>query len=125
MQADPKQLFCLKALLHSFAESTGLKVNFHKSCLVPINVRAEKVPLLTGGPRMHSRQVAFPISRDSPWHNQAFGQRLCSPYMQSREKIISYLCLPLLRRLTPVDKLCHFNLTNILHVHFETSKDSY
>jgi len=48
MQADARQLFCLKALLQSFALSTGLKVNFHKSCLIPINVPSQKVPLLTG-----------------------------------------------------------------------------
>jgi len=48
MQADARQLFCLKALLQSFATSTGLKVNFHKSCLIPINVPSHKVPLLTG-----------------------------------------------------------------------------
>lgn len=47
MQADAKQLFCLKALLQSIALSTGLKVNFHKSCLIPINVPTHKVPLLT------------------------------------------------------------------------------
>jgi hypothetical protein len=40
MQADAKQLFCLKALLQSFTTSTGLKVNYHKSCLIPINVPA-------------------------------------------------------------------------------------
>ena len=38
MPADARQLFCLKALLQSFALSTGLKVIFHKSCLIPINV---------------------------------------------------------------------------------------
>jgi len=48
MQADARQLFCLKALLNSFAESTGLKVNFHKSCLIPINVPAHKIPHVTG-----------------------------------------------------------------------------
>jgi hypothetical protein len=48
MQADAKQLFCLKALLQSFATSIGLKVNFHKSCLIPINVPTHKVQLLTG-----------------------------------------------------------------------------
>jgi hypothetical protein len=47
MQVDPRQLFCLKALLNTFASSIGLKVNFHNSCLVPINVPEEKVPLLT------------------------------------------------------------------------------
>jgi hypothetical protein len=30
IQADAKQLFCLKALLNSFATATGLKVNYHK-----------------------------------------------------------------------------------------------
>jgi hypothetical protein len=48
MEADARQLFCLKALLHSFANSIGLKVNFHKSCLIPINVPSHKVSLLTG-----------------------------------------------------------------------------
>jgi hypothetical protein len=38
MQADAKQLFCLKAILNTFATSTGLTVNFNKSLLVPINV---------------------------------------------------------------------------------------
>lgn len=38
-----KQLFTLKAILNSFASSTGLKVNFSKSLLVPINLTAEKI----------------------------------------------------------------------------------
>ena len=42
MQADARQLFCLKAILNSFAASTGLVVNFEKSLLVPINVSNEK-----------------------------------------------------------------------------------
>ena len=31
MQADARQLFCLKAILNSFAASTGLVVNFEKN----------------------------------------------------------------------------------------------
>jgi hypothetical protein len=42
MQADARQLIFLKALLHSFAESTGLKVNYGKSQMVPINVSHDK-----------------------------------------------------------------------------------
>ena len=38
MQADPMQLFFLKSLLNTFAESTGLKVNFSKSSMFSINV---------------------------------------------------------------------------------------
>lgn len=38
LQADANQLFFLKALLHSFETSSGLKVNYGKSQLIPINV---------------------------------------------------------------------------------------
>lgn len=40
MQGDARQLFFLKAILNSFAESTGLKVNYEKSMMVPINILA-------------------------------------------------------------------------------------
>lgn len=36
------QLECLKELHRKFSLSTGLKTNFHKSCLVPINMEPEK-----------------------------------------------------------------------------------
>jgi hypothetical protein len=42
MQADARQLFCLKAILNTFASSTGLCVNFSKSIIVPINVSLKK-----------------------------------------------------------------------------------
>jgi hypothetical protein len=38
MQADAPQLVCLKAILNSFAASTGSKVNYSKSCIMPINL---------------------------------------------------------------------------------------
>ena len=47
MQADARQLFFLKALLNSFAESTSLKVNYRKSQMLPINVTAEKMEILS------------------------------------------------------------------------------
>jgi retron-type reverse transcriptase len=37
MEACTKQLFFLKAMLNSFAESIGLHVNYHKSNIYPIN----------------------------------------------------------------------------------------
>jgi hypothetical protein len=46
MQADARQLFFLKALLNSFAESTGLKVNYRKSQMIAINVNQEKTQQL-------------------------------------------------------------------------------
>jgi hypothetical protein len=42
MQADEDQLALLKRILHSITLSSGLVVNFHKSCLVPVNVSLEK-----------------------------------------------------------------------------------
>lgn len=46
MKADARQLFFLKALLYSFTESTGLKVNFAKSMMVPVNVSKSKLDIL-------------------------------------------------------------------------------
>jgi hypothetical protein len=43
MEACPRQLLTLKALLNSFADSTGLKVNYHKSNIYPINVETGKM----------------------------------------------------------------------------------
>jgi len=36
-------LFILKALLNSFSQSTGLKVNFQKSAMYPINLTVDKL----------------------------------------------------------------------------------
>jgi hypothetical protein len=38
LQACPHQLLALKDLLQTFADATGLRVNYSKSCLLPINV---------------------------------------------------------------------------------------
>jgi hypothetical protein len=47
LEACPKQLFFLKAILNSFASSTGLKVNYNKSNMYPINVSSEKMAILS------------------------------------------------------------------------------
>lgn len=47
MQACAKQLFYLKGILNTFVESTGLRVNFHKSFMVPINVSTKKLDHLS------------------------------------------------------------------------------
>ena len=46
MQADVAQLNHLKNILADFGESTGLKVNFDKSFMVPINVSADRPDIL-------------------------------------------------------------------------------
>jgi hypothetical protein len=47
MEACPKQLFFLKAVLNSYATSTGLRVNYNKSSMYPINVCLEKMEILS------------------------------------------------------------------------------
>jgi hypothetical protein len=47
MQADARQLYFLKGLLNSFSNSTGLKVNFSKSHMLPINVSQERMEILS------------------------------------------------------------------------------
>ena len=46
MQADEHQLILLKDILERVTMSSGLKVNYHKSCLLPINVDADSATLL-------------------------------------------------------------------------------
>jgi hypothetical protein len=40
MQGEEQQLLILKDILQKIALSSRLKVNYHKSCLVPINIDA-------------------------------------------------------------------------------------
>lgn len=47
MEACPNQLPVLKEILETFASSTGLKVNFNKSLMVPLNVTEEMLEVLT------------------------------------------------------------------------------
>jgi hypothetical protein len=47
MEVCPRQLFALKAILNTFDSSTGLKVNYSKSLMVPINVNPERLQHLS------------------------------------------------------------------------------
>jgi hypothetical protein len=46
MPAEESQLTTLKNILGTFSASTGLKVNFSKSNIIPINVELERMTLL-------------------------------------------------------------------------------
>jgi hypothetical protein len=46
LQACPRQLLALRELLQVFAAATGLRVNYSKSCLMPINVDDYQIHLL-------------------------------------------------------------------------------
>ena len=59
MQADTRQLVCLKALLNTFASDTGLKVNYQKSVMVPINIQQERAQLFAGTLNCQPGQFPF------------------------------------------------------------------
>lgn len=42
MEVDPSQLLHLKHLLNQFANSTGLKINYNKTVMVPLNISEER-----------------------------------------------------------------------------------
>lgn len=46
MLGDGRQMFFLKALLHSFAESTSFRVNYSKSMMILVNVSKERFEIL-------------------------------------------------------------------------------
>jgi hypothetical protein len=46
LQACPAQLLALKALLQTFVDATGLRVNYTKSYLMPVNVDNDRLSLL-------------------------------------------------------------------------------
>jgi hypothetical protein len=46
LPAELDQVLALKKVLNDFSPSTGLKVNFHKSSMVPINVPQDRMQLL-------------------------------------------------------------------------------
>lgn len=43
MEGDPVQLFFLKSVLQNFYESTGLRVNYNKSMMLPINICEDRL----------------------------------------------------------------------------------
>jgi hypothetical protein len=45
MQADQDQVLVMKHILELYAQSTGLKINFHKSSMVPINLASDRAQI--------------------------------------------------------------------------------
>lgn len=60
VKADTKQLFCLKALLNTFASAIGLKVNYNKSNMVPINLNEDRIEILIN--TMGCKRGVFPFT---------------------------------------------------------------
>jgi hypothetical protein len=48
MKASQQKLLCLEALLESYAQTTGLRMNFAKSGMVPLNMDEGKAQTMAG-----------------------------------------------------------------------------
>ena len=73
MEAKHDQLAALKDILNLFSLSIGLKVNFSKSMLVPINMEPER-SLVTGSVLwLHSRLTSIHLPGIPPQLEQAKG----------------------------------------------------
>jgi hypothetical protein len=71
MEVCPLQLFSLKALLNTFSDSTGLKVNYAKSCLYPINISKDRLQHLAATFHCKAGSLPFtylglPLSMNNP-----------------------------------------------------------
>jgi hypothetical protein len=71
MEACPQQLVALKAILNTFATSTGLKVNYSKSSIYPINLSQERLSHLSSivycqAGSMPFTHLGLPLSMNKP-----------------------------------------------------------
>jgi hypothetical protein len=59
LKASQMQLLCLKSILETFAQSIGLRVNYSKSGLVPLNMTTEKAEIMAGVFGCHIQEMPF------------------------------------------------------------------
>ena len=73
MKACGRELFTLKALLNNIAKSIGLRVNYAKSMMTPINVTPDKLELLAATFGYTPRYSAFYLPRSPAGLNKTTG----------------------------------------------------
>jgi hypothetical protein len=93
MQADSRQLFCLKALLNTFATATGLKVNYGKSIMVPMNIAEDMVEIFTNTLQCARGHFPFTYLWSSLGNIQTNYGAMPPPGKQDCQKTGWYLCL--------------------------------
>jgi hypothetical protein len=59
LPADLEQLIAFKRILDQYAAFTGLKVNYHKSSMIPINLSEEEARVLAEGFNCHLGSMPF------------------------------------------------------------------
>lgn len=93
MEGDPRQLFFLKTMLQNFTASTGLRVNYSKSLMLPINIDEQRLDLLAMTFGCSKRTLPFTY--------------LGLPLGTTKPKIVDYL---------PLINKCERRLGGLIHV---------
>jgi hypothetical protein len=65
MEACPTQLTVMKDLLNTFSQSTGSRVNYSKSIMIPLNISEDRLDLLSNFSNCQKGNLPF-----SPWDHQ-------------------------------------------------------
>jgi len=89
LKAAPGDVIRLKILLDQFATATGLRINFHKSTIVPMNVDAADLPGLLD--ILGCRQDSFPQTYlGMPLSNVKLNLSAFTPLIARVDKYLSY-----------------------------------
>jgi hypothetical protein len=121
LEACPKQLFFLKAILNSFASSTGLKVNYNKSNMYPINVPPGKMAILSRTFNCQIGEMPFYLSWLASGSCEAQKGTLFASYSKDSEEVVLLLKLPVSGWAPGIGKSSLLSLTDVLHVHAQDS----
>jgi hypothetical protein len=68
LKVSQKELFCLKGILESYAQATCLRVNYAKSCMIPLNMDTDHAQILAGV----FGECLLP-TWDCPWETTSLG----------------------------------------------------
>jgi hypothetical protein len=111
VEACPRQLQTLKELLQVFSSSTGRKVNYSKSVMVPLNPEDYKLSQLSRAFGCQTGSLPFTY--------------LGLPLGTNKPYIQDFLVHAIPRRKTGNGELSFLILSNLLHWHYQTAQGSH
>jgi len=73
MEGDTRQIYFLKTILQNFSDSTGLKVNFNKSMMLPINMTENRLDHFGKNLWVLKRHSSIHLLRPTSRHHKTKG----------------------------------------------------
>jgi hypothetical protein len=135
MKADQRQLLCHKVILETFAQSTGLRVNYSKSGLVPLNLSAEKAEIMTGVFGCKRQEIPFtylglPMGTTRPRveHYEPVMNRMQRQLTSISSQLTHAERLQLVNSVlssSPTYTMCSVSVPSSVHAYFDSQKALY